>query len=387
MLDDPQKSYRPTPEKLRALWDIAMRLIAMREDFGRRIDMLDKKNSNILSKLASLPGGEIPGVPPGGPTEPPYEPPYEPPPPPPPPPGEPPIIVEPAEQCEVVIHAHNPEGIEIGSITNLMIPSCSVGSCARTLSEHFLPHSISSGIHAVSASFNRITINYGNVNFLPNTRTIITFTWPRTTQIVTFNHVGSGNYVGDGTSGGDSFRTPPPPSIPFGYMVIENCGWGWIRRSIGNANYTLTNSAFNANVNWTCNYEFVGGGGITYDSNSGGMSIVTRDMWFPFEIPIQQFDSWFIRSKGTGNYPLIVLRETGTPGSTAITNMGGYRTNLMISALVSYDAIKFNLSTINAWAEMNPWTLEMGSMSTSVSATMENLVLLSIPFDIDNVGF
>ena len=52
MLDDPQKSYRPTPEKLRALWDIAMRLIAMREDFGRRIDMLDKKNSNILSKLA-----------------------------------------------------------------------------------------------------------------------------------------------------------------------------------------------------------------------------------------------------------------------------------------------------------------------------------------------
>lgn len=89
MFDDPQKSYRPTPEKLRALWDIAMRLVAMREDFDRRISMLEKKNGSILGKLASLPGGEIPGVPPGEPPGGPTGPTEPPPPPPPPPPTEP----------------------------------------------------------------------------------------------------------------------------------------------------------------------------------------------------------------------------------------------------------------------------------------------------------
>jgi hypothetical protein len=66
MFNNIKKSYRDTPKKLFVLWEIAMQLIAMREDFERRIDALNKKNKTILSKLASM-QGEIPGVPPGGP--------------------------------------------------------------------------------------------------------------------------------------------------------------------------------------------------------------------------------------------------------------------------------------------------------------------------------
>jgi hypothetical protein len=53
MAIDPKKTYTQTPSKLRFLWEIAKRLIANYENFDRRLTDLEKKASDISSKIKS----------------------------------------------------------------------------------------------------------------------------------------------------------------------------------------------------------------------------------------------------------------------------------------------------------------------------------------------
>lgn len=53
MPTDPKQTYEQTPSKLRAMWDIAMRLIGEYEQFDNRLTLLESKVSELSKKVSS----------------------------------------------------------------------------------------------------------------------------------------------------------------------------------------------------------------------------------------------------------------------------------------------------------------------------------------------
>ena len=291
--------YKSSKQKLDKLKDIFDRLTLP------SLDGLIEQEASISSKVTGITGGTTGPGEPGGPGGP-----GEPPPPPPPPPGEPPIIVEPypGGTAVVVIHAHNPEGIEIGGLG--YATSCSVGNSPTLESNHFLAQTISAGIHPTYATFNGMTVDLGNVNYLINTKTILTFTFPRINgPAISFSGSESRGRRYEGSWDYDAI-----PTSPFGGTVGIDWPGNTYAIGGGSISYNCTPALF------TYDQYAYATGGYFPDVDNRYLNVIT--VWgdrgrpplnpgtarIPVDIPARtDFTTWFSQYNCVGLYPYIGL--------------------------------------------------------------------------------
>ena len=284
-------------------------------------------------------------------------------------------------EAYVIVHCHNPEGLEISSIgdayyrPNRHLPITTMGLVSLDLLHHGAVVPITPGIYSCISTFNGISIDLGNIDFVAETITELVFDFPRTIADFDYTVNASKNYQNEihytdetdtNVTTGDIYKVEDSVSMvttrffdDSSYNLIVNL----IVNSLVAVNISktsFTGLVHNTLTGFCRNFTFgsdSGEGGLITGASSSirftRLSPKSLDM--PLEINLS-FLNWIVQSKSTGYYPGIVLYDdTDTKGmSIGFASIPSqYRTALSPSNI--------------RYTKMRVWELDIGARAPSVS--------------------
>jgi len=349
---DKHKTYGQTPSKLYTLWDLAQQLIGMREDFERRIAILNTK------KL-------------------------------------PPLLLPTEDKLTyIIIHAHNPEGYEISGIFYDMfgVPYANPNDYrhvkiyfndifianAPYIVEQQIPILITSGTYNVKAVFNGITATLGIITFVNGTTTSLIFEFPRIEADITPWSIISHLSATAIKYGVDSVYTDAKDNNYYIVSAIEN-------------HLHLSGLVVSASLDvlLTINdYTLDFYGYISDTSQESNRSWSTPPIYSQYDSfqPINpilartDFNWWFQQEKSSDTYPKKALVQEGSN----YADVGYILPNryTFYAAHHTWDRVEFQFTPTNA----NSYE-PINIFHYSQSGTQEEFHLSSIPYNMAGPGF
>ena len=140
----------------------------------------------------------------------------------------------------IIVHAHNPEGVEIGSIQSMGQNSVQIfdgdtylGSGCYDAQSHNNPFTISPGAHTIKVKFNGMTLEE-NMDLLSDRTKVLIFTFPRNTTTLTipsFDHTWSMSGYSDGIYFFDAVAIDEFGKVGASCRLYNQVGWVTIRVS------------------------------------------------------------------------------------------------------------------------------------------------------------
>jgi pimeloyl-ACP methyl ester carboxylesterase len=297
----------------------------------------------------------------------------------------------------IIVHALNPEGIEIASIEG-MDSHCVeiydgdilIGYGAHDNETYNKPIAISSGAHTIKVKFNGMELSQ-DINLQEGETRILTFTFERTeiegilSQSMSDSarevekHEGPTSVWGAVSVG----KTTPNrfyAIMPISYSVGEG---GGLRTLESSATWTLSPTSFNVDIY---------GSGLLEGDISGGFSAIELSAApaarFPVSIPADSnFDRWFAQSINVGSFDVRYIFL-----DSEYINSADYEYFLRtLPANKNYETLRVGAS-YDDWI----WSYKKGaegkvlSISHSVSDTFSvpgaNLKISSVPYDLTGAG-
>ena len=286
-----------------------------------------------------------------------------------------------------ILHAHIPEGKEVGSIKfrqayynpdiplretpysypgyySIDNPNPQAIQTSTSIGSHGVRSIISAGLHTFRCQFNNITLTQV-VNCLPNTTTTIIFTFPRNILSYTFNTLNdSGSFYLP--FGGSQTQNRPP----FFVLVSSSPEFN----SVVNANMTaiVNLEQILASLDFTVVASGVVSTTAHYSLNSSGNAI-------PITLPIRP-DLWllFFNSvdSGINLFPEVRVWGEKMDGGRIIAP-GNCAVDVGLITQQIYD-LKFGISNT---------ILNSGTGHAEVSAILNNFRIADIPFDSPGTSF
>jgi hypothetical protein len=282
----------------------------------------------------------------------------------------------------VIVHLHNPEGKEIGSLTGTtLLIGYESGSLnpAVSIGTHNIRQLIPSGTHLFTAYFNGINLSQ-SVNCPANQTTIITFIFPRTIADINFSI--------------DDTITYPNTSSSF----------------LGEVNYSTGGQINTYNISWVAHLS---ANLLSYTSNLISTIIPTINSIPPvslsvnarwghtynqflpnapidIDVPIYtQFNRWWVQSKSLGNNFQIFLLDTA-PYPYTVTAMIADFMNIndtYLSLPLSSINYKKMLVLSPNFLQTNSYIPGLPSNTDTLSGGFSYLFMSSVPYDFEGIGF
>lgn len=324
---------------------------------------------------------------------------------------------EPDGNTYIILHAHTPEGLEIGSYFNYA--TIKIGTYTFHSSTDINNHGSRilfnyPGIYSCQAIFNGITVDLGNIEIISNTTTTLIFDFPRTITDLTFNYSYSGEQYSvfdtrpeginqtiiSGELGLYPYRSiftylPGHSNLPDGTWIagsVNGLSFLQINQELAHADISINVLAYG----W---HYFMNS---IYDNIYADSGYHYPDFNIQNLVPVNlsnstQFDNWFIQSTMTGQYPSFILYdELGHPaGST-------YANRIPITPLVIIDAhtlwtralfhggelqLWFNSSIAHQIGDYITGGIPVGVNNFQEKNGTANIIVSSIPYDTNNVGW
>ena len=322
-------------------------------------------------------------------------------------------IVTTSGKIYLIVHLHNPEGIEINSLISNFTFIGGIPSDARveitgygtilgasTLSQHGEQHDLTLFMQSyfstyghrnvtLNGIFNGIYVNQ-TYNLLPGTTTEVYFQFPRidmafdyatsSTQSIdiTTGPLGNGNYQ----LAPLPYQKPwhlqgrsiaPAPTTP--NIIIGN--------TIGNYNISKTNFSADILTTKTVYGWIVSGYYGTTLANPPYLPNIVDIM-----VPSQPFTQWFSQGEGVGLYPFLHIYNNSFQGGTIF--------NSNISSPLTVFSRPANLSYTKLLIEPNDSYWLISEVYSGINTNHEywngailndGLKVSSVPYDLDNTGF
>lgn len=321
------------------------------------------------------------------------------------------------DTANIIIHCHNPEGKEIGSIESQSgnigfsvelyagrYASTFLGYSASDSSTHNKPITITAGTHTIKAVFNNM-IKTQSIAINPGETKTVTFVFERITydltgliNTVSFNNIieKTGTFTITDTSA--SFGASDSSSLPSSALemwlvdisVSAHKGFGWQTNDSITVSYSaIAETKLNATTYYDKIYAKIqsSGDGSKYIASAVANEMRGTNVTAPADIPAQTFDKWFVQYIQNGCYPVISTQISawfycliGNPDfSEPKTNC--YVTEY-IPALYGIESICVHADGASALDNRVAATESDGGPNSFIySGSISNLKMSSVPYD------
>ena len=324
------------------------------------------------------------------------------------------VVEAPAKTSYIIVHALNPEGVEIASIEGMnpySVPiydgETLIGFSPYNAESYSRPIPISSGTHTIKAKFNGI-VKEQTINLNPGEIKELTFTFKRTefNFANVLDNIG-GSYKNISQSGtklpihikindisSDPFQTGVWLSV-YATKIDENADAKFAWKAKAEAKVVLNSRRFE--INFQAEAEITEAINV-YGSISVGASYMNSTSYpiFPINIPSNNnFINWYVQCIRDNWWPTILLGDDSHMewhelfGSTAGTSTKGYQFTTL-PASVNYSRMDcvplFQPCKRYASISVNTSGNRFGSTQEHCEGTLDNLKFSSIPYDITGKG-
>lgn len=294
----------------------------------------------------------------------------------------------------VIIHCHNPEGKEIGTITDISAPILNHGLLAPTLTNglHGVAQFLSPGIYTITTTFNGISVNK-NLTVEAGNNYELTYVFDRTSMNLSFSfgdtRTISGTVIGpplgeddatiiDDSDSGSCYDTLLDATVrangyaPAGSEVTYEA----------KSEFTISLNKFNVDLSVSGSYikiiDFP-----TYNidsfifSSQANIGISALDTPITPTLATSDFTSWYAQSIKDQFYPFLRLKNSATGKMQSINKSdtsSGYRI-FIFSANQSFNTIGASASRVI--------TINRNELTKVLQASYNQTIYISsVPYDI-----
>jgi hypothetical protein len=288
----------------------------------------------------------------------------------------------------VILHAHNPEVIELGyfapsgnPIVYIVGSSTDTFSTPSFLSQHAVYQQLSSfnisSLYHAYCEWNGITVDLGMIEILPGKVTELFFTFPRIQTNISWDYDGTAlldNYINP-ISGG--VLTDFSLTSPLAALSYRETGF-FYATGYGTFNFDINMEDFIMQI------RAVRTGGLgtiaTYVGQYGAFPPVDQEILI--NIPVQSFNTWWCQALLVGTYPGITLNGASILSGKDMSVPDPYYSLQTLPANIEYTAMRFwiggNVSTTNDNADIS---------KDYTGSIFNGFKFSSIPYDLLNGGF
>ena len=286
----------------------------------------------------------------------------------------------------IIVHALNPEGIEIASIEGMNTHCVEIydgdtliGYGAHDNETHNKPIAISPGGHTVKAVFNGMTESK-NINIVGGNTQQLFFIFSRTEVIYNPQFCYDGNLSASltwegGWMGKDVVDYNNNLLLFLVYIRPQTyhggSASGTVSYSLTPTNFTLTATAYMNST--TISQIDSGAHHATVNDPIFGTSIV-----LPINLPpTSEYDNWFVQQKRTGIYPRVFFRDQSS--ATLISSNSGVYLHTLPANITYTEGTFYPAHQPDGLLQILGY--DSGSYSLSKSGTLEYLNISSVPYD------